>query len=467
MKATDKLFDLYLIQNIHYLLQFKGGHYITRNDREKPLRLFQLRMHLDGKTTVGTFSGKYLTKFICFDVDYPDRPQLAKWVTYKLTAALDQAGLHDYAVSTSGGKGYHVELFLDKAISTDAARKFYALILRSAEISESADGKVEYRPSTTQGVKLPLGVHQKTGNFCGFCRVDEGLRVMDREESTAYFLAVKKTNHAAILAAIEDERAYDNRAAADMENAVSRYQPLTTYDQSESYTLSRAAERYEVGLTGPGQRHNSFLLLARLMNHNGVEREAAVTVITEWLEWQDRRFYDSDWNFCMKDLQEVVDYVYDGNLTLTMDVKDLTVSFAEIDAIIRRCPQKNHKALTYAMLVHSKRWAGPGGSFYMTYDQMAVTAGIDIRTAKRQIDQLAKLGVIEIVRRNQRKKGTMIKKPNVYRMTITGATPSPDEKVFMVTGVADMTDCIRFFYDPKELRTMLPRRQYASLFTGS
>lgn len=463
-KVIDKLFDLYLIQNYHYLLQFKGGHYITRNDRDKPLRLFQLRMHLEGKTTVGTFSGAYLTKFICFDVDYRE-PDIAKWVTYKLAAALDQAGISEYAISYSGGKGYHVDLFLDKAIATDAAHKFYRYVLERADIPE-LEGQVEYRPSAAQGVKLPLGVHQKTGNFCGFCRVTDGLSVMDREESTAYFLGIKKTDHAAVLDLIADERAYNSRDATDMENAIGRHKPLEIYDQSESYTLRHAADRYNTGLTGPGQRHNSFLLLARLLNHNGVEQADAVTIITEWLAHQDRRLYESDWDFCVKDAQEVVNYVYSRNLTLTMDPRDLSVSFAEIDAIIRQCPQKNQKALMYAILVHSKRWAGELGTFYMTYEQMEEAAGIDVRTAKRQINQLAELGVIEIVRRNQKQKGTAMKRPNVYRVTLK-IEAAGDDKVFSVNGGAGLGDCLKYFYGDKELRSLLPRKQYSSLIAVS
>lgn len=462
-KVMDRFFDLYLIQNYHYLLQFEGGHYITRNDRDKPLRLFHLQQHLEGKRTVGTFSGRYFTKFISFDVDYRD-PSAAKWVTYKLADALERAGINEHAISFSGSKGYHVDVFFDKAIPVESARKFYGLIIRMAEVEVAEGGKVEYRPSEAQGVKLPLGYHQKTGSFCGFCRVSDGLRVMSPEESIAYFLAINKTDNGAILGLIADENAYDSRGASDMENAIGRHKPLVTYDQSESYTLAHAAERYSTGLTGPGQRHNSFLLLARLMNHNGVEQGDALQLITDWLTWQDRRFYESDWDTCVKDAKAVVDYVYDRNLTLTMDARDLTVTFAEVDAIIRRCPQKNQKAMMYAILVHSKRWAGDRGTFYMTYEQMAEAAGINVRTAIRQITQLEQLGVIEIIRRNQKQRGTKLKRPNVYRVTLTKGDAAGGQ-AFSVSDGAGLWDCLRFFYEERELRTLLPRKQYSSLIS--
>lgn len=459
-KTIDRLFDLYLIQNRHYLVQFSGGQYMTRNDRTKPLRRFMLVEHLEGKRTVGTFAGKFLTKFLTFDVDFRDA-DMARWITYKLAHTLDMYGVHDYAISYSGNKGYHVDIFLDKAIAVQAAHRFYELIVKMAEVDEVAGGEVEFRPTGMQGVKLPLGVHQKTGNYCGFCEITDGLRVMDNEESTAYLFAIKKTDSALIIGAFADDLAYDSDQAADMEEAIARHKPLETYDQSESYTLSRAAERYYDGMTGPGQRHKSFLLLARLFNHNGVTKEEATESITEWFAWQNTDFYDSDADFCARDLRECVDYVYEKNLTLTIEQRDLTVTFGEIDDIMRKCPQKNQKALTYALLVHSKRWSTDNGTFYMTFAQMGEAAGTDAKTAQRHIDKLQEYGVIEIVRRNQSKKGTHIKKANVYRMKL-----SANGREYTITDGASFVDCLFHFYPVDELRDTLPRRQYEAFLSA-
>ncbi|ASR46824.1 hypothetical protein B4V02_09095 [Paenibacillus kribbensis] len=455
-KIIDRIFELYLIQNTHYLVQFRGGYYTTRNDRSKPLRKYLLKEHLEGKRTVGTFAGQYFTKFLTFDIDYRNQ-DVARWVTYKIAKSLDDTGVREYAISFSGNKGYHVDIFLDKAISIDAARRFFDLVVKLSEVDVVEGGEVEFRPSGLQGVKLPLGTHQKTGNYCGFCEVSDGLRVKSPEESEAYFLALKKADHMLILGAFDDDTAYDSRDASDMEEAVARHKPLETYDQSESYTLSRAAERYHNGLTGPGQRHKSFLLLAQLFNHNGVDKTEAYTAITDWFAWQNADFYDSDAEFCACDLQECVDYVYEKNLTLTIEQRDLTVAFGEIDGIMRKCPQKNQKALAYALLVHSKRWGGGGGTFYMTYAQMGATAGTDERTARRQVDKLQELGVIEIVHRDQRRKGTYKKKPNVYRMTLESGG-----REYGVGGDLDINECLAFFYTEVELRRLLPRRQFQS-----
>lgn len=460
--TIDRLFELYIIQNRHYLLQFPGGYYRTIDKSGKQLRRFNLESHLNGKVTVGTFAGRFFTRFITFDVDFRE-PSMARWVTYKIAAALDSVGVHDFAISYSGNKGYHVDIFFDKALPVDSCRRFFDFIVKLAEVDAVGGGEVEFRPTGQQGVKLPLGKHQKTGKYCGFCEISDSLAVMDAEKSAAYLQAIKKTDHALILNAIiePEEYAYDERAAADMEDAISRHKSLETYDQSESYTLARAAERYNSGMTGPGQRHKSFLLLARLFNHNGADRVDALAAISDWFAWQKPEFYDSSREFCEKDLQECVDYVYDRDLTLISEKRDLTVTFTEIDEIMRKCPLKNQKALAYALLVHSKRWADEAGVFFMTYAQMAEAADIDERTARRQIDKIEQYGVIEIIRRDQRRKGTFIKKPNVYRMLLK---EEEESGVFRVTDDANLSEALAHFYENGELRSLLTRRQMQSLF---
>ncbi|WP_339260167.1 hypothetical protein MKZ12_09860 [Paenibacillus sp. FSL R5-0713] len=458
----DRLFELYIIQHHHYLVQFKGGAYYTF---KTPMGKHQIDNHIKGKATFGTFSGEHFTKFMTFDVDFKDG-HMAKWVTYKITASLASVGVRDYAVSFSGGKGYHIDIFFNKAIPVKTARRFFDHIISAAELTNVTGGEVEYRPSGSQGVKLPIGTHQKTGNYCGFCLVEDGLRVMTPEESAEYLYAIRKTDPALLLAAVKDEEdlARDIKTASEMETVIGSHKMLDTYDQSESYTLARAAERYNSGMTGPGQRHKSFLLLARLFNHNGVDKDIAKAAIAEWFSWQNPLYYQSDEEFCQSDLTECVDYVYDHNQTLTSDQRDISVRFSEIDEIMRRCSSRNHKAMAYAILIHSKRWASVTGTFYMTLDQMAAATSIDRMTAWRNLPKLEEQGVIEIVQRDQKIRGLPRKHPNVYRMTLDSGTE--ESPTMDVSNGETLPECLRFFYDEKQLRGLLPRKQFTALLSA-
>lgn len=103
----------------------------------------------------------------------------------------------------------------------------------------------------------------------------------------------------------------------------------------------------------------------------------------------------------------------------------------------------------------------------MTFQQMEESAGINARTAMRLIHDLEKLKVIEVVKRDQRKKGMSKKMPNVYRVTLIENEREKDERKFEVKGRADFCDCLKFFYDDKKLRSLLPRRQYSTLISAT
>ncbi|GIQ66820.1 hypothetical protein PACILC2_53880 [Paenibacillus cisolokensis] len=197
-----KLKDLYIIQYGHYIIQYpeprgyctyiKGE--IQNGKRTKPLLDWQFQKHLNGKFTVGTFGGKVMTKFMTFDVDFNKNPQLTKWITYKVAKTLDDLNLHNYYISFSGSKGYHIDLFFDEYLQIIYAQKLFAYVIELSDVKQYfIDGdKIEFRPTDRQGVKLPLGIHQKTEKYCGFCLVEDGLKVMATKESIKYLLAFRK-----------------------------------------------------------------------------------------------------------------------------------------------------------------------------------------------------------------------------------------------------------------------------------
>lgn len=468
-QIIDRIFDLYLIQHKRYLMQHPGGKY-NQNSAKMYLNRYQLLKHLKGDITIGTFAGTYLTKFLCFDLDFSN-PDDAKSVAYKLGKTLDDLRVHNYYISSSGKKGYHIEIFLDDAISVQIARKFYRFVLERMELPSDLSGRVEYRPSAAQGVKLPLGIHQGTGRFCGFCCISDGLEMMDREKSFSYFLEIEKTRSSYIQDIVVNEYTCDVDQINDMEDIMTSHNYLRTYEQNEDYSMNRAFKLYNHGLSGSGQRHKSFMLLARFMNHRGDDKNLAIKSIMEWLERQNRSYYSSTSNECLKDAKLVVEFVYSKNLTLTTGNRDLIVRFDEVDTIIQHCAGKNQKKLMYAILIHSKRWGmAENGEFYMTFQQMEETANIDARTAMRLVKELENLKLIEVVKRNQKQQGTSKKLPNVYRVLLNVKEQKDESEIverkseiFKIKENSSFRDCLGFFYDDKVLKKILPRRQYEAL----
>src|SRR5690625_1341512 len=190
-KYIRKINDLYIQTRKKYLVQFPDN-YVTMDkdasDKVWVLNDGMIKRHLQGSITYGVFSGGWFNKFMTFDVDYKDLA-MARWVTLKVVDTLVREiniKRSDIHVSLSGNKGYHIDLFFDKPLRVTDTEAFYRKVMD--EVGElPKGGEVEFRPTWSQGVKLPLGVHQRTGNRCWF--VDN--RTLEPFESFDYILTIE------------------------------------------------------------------------------------------------------------------------------------------------------------------------------------------------------------------------------------------------------------------------------------
>ncbi|WP_440960429.1 TOTE conflict system archaeo-eukaryotic primase domain-containing protein [Paenibacillus nitricinens] len=186
---ANKLYDLYIIQTKKYLIQYptqyityQAGQLTKQGKRQLPLSTWQIDKHLNSEMTIGTFAGQYKTKFLTFDVDFADNPSMAKWATYVIANCLNESGIFEHYISFSGNKGYHIDIFFDDLILIEAAHQFYMHVLIETNLIKYKSN-IEFRPTSGQGVKLPLGLHSKTNRYCGFCLIETGLLVMDKYHS--------------------------------------------------------------------------------------------------------------------------------------------------------------------------------------------------------------------------------------------------------------------------------------------
>lgn len=127
------------------------------------------KQHLSGKRTFGLYlisdAKDSLTHHTVIDIDELDTAKLTL-----LTQAIGDMGLSDqyYLVEFSGSKGYHIWVRYSEPVPAREARAFGHLLLKLAKLSPA---EVEVFPKqdviTSDGfgnlVKLPLGLHQKSG----------------------------------------------------------------------------------------------------------------------------------------------------------------------------------------------------------------------------------------------------------------------------------------------------------------
>lgn len=472
MKETIKqLNDLYIIQRKKYLIQYPK-QYITcqagdagNGKKTKPLTDWHLENHLNGEFTIGTFGGVFKTKFISFDVDFHDK-QMAKWITYKITKTLDDLGVNDHYISFSGNKGYHIDLFFEDLISNEHSRKFFDYVLDESDVRQYFDdgNKVEFRPTDKQGVKLPLGKHQKSKKYCGFCLVENGLKIMTKKQSVQYLINIKKI-HSSVVLEILNERSEDNidkDTFIKTEDAIAQHKPLPQYEQTEEFSASMAIEYLQNGLKTKGSRNKITVLIATYLKYTGLEPEECKQILYDWMQKQDKNTYTTALKDCFKDIDNVVKYTFQNDYQLSSVKRDLTVSFEEIDSIIHNCPEKNQKLLAYTLLIHSKRHSNEDGVFFMTFEQMHKATGLYDQALQRQINKLAELGVIEIVKRNQKVTGEK-HKPNQYRMTLNFEIENVVDKQMTMSENVPFSSVLKYFYDDIQLKKVLPRRQFDQL----
>lgn len=475
IEAIKKLSDLYIIQRGKYLFQSTRGKWrqvtagqMNQYSKKKDVRLsdWHLENHLNGNFTIGTFAGDFGSIFMSFDVDFHDN-EMAKWITYKITYTLDSFRI-DHHISFSGSKGYHIDIFFEDKITVKHARKFFDYVIEKSDIKQHTQGQVEFRVSEKQGIKLPLGIHQVTKNYCGFCRVEEGLRVMNKEQSEKYLLTIKQIPSRQVLNVIEiaesELNEIETKQFIESQDAISPFVPLVNHEQSEDYSITRAQKLLTEGLQVQGSRHNSTFLICMYLKYCGYKRDDCKIELYGWMDAQNPDSYATKLSDCYKDIYLIVRDVYEKDYNLSVSKKDLTVTLNELKWIIDKCPEKNQKLITYALLKHSKRHANMQGVFYMPFSMIESATGVAEKTARNQVNKLIDLGVIEAVARNRKPvggQGLQRNLPNLYRLNIDAIVE--ESNVLMINESHDFKSCMLFFFDRKELRNMLPRRQYESL----
>jgi len=469
-EIIQKINDLYILYRQKWL-KFDTTGYSTISST---ITDYHVRNHLQGHYTLGVFAGEIFTKFICFDVDVKD-PQLAKWTVYKLVNTLREVGiLGEYIyISTSGNKGYHVEIFFNKPVFNTDIKQFYLMILNYAELLNIGYGKIELRPTHTQGVKIPLGKHFTTNRICWYVDYDTGLKPI---EDYNYILCIQQMDTEFfydILNKAKDSIDISEQQAIEYENIVARHKPLKIYDENvdPDVTIEAIENLIKNGLKMQGTRHNSLLKIAKYNKYNGMSAEENKQFLIEWMAKQNKRMYTSKWEDVLKDIDLIVKYTYERNYSLVTKRKNITITSNEIEEILK-IKGKNHKLVLYALLVHSKRYANKDGVFYMSYEQMKNATGINSRTTLiKIINELEKSNLIKVIR-NISGDNKLIKDTNRYKINLLCSFLYNPENVKSIT-ICDkncqncFNACLCRLFDNKKLKNMLTRREYEALIKNA
>lgn len=192
VSIVDALYRLYISYQQRYNMILPGGQYFTPRGKNGPTRLTRrvVYKHVCQSAAISIYAGSLTSKFICLDIDDGSKNTVKTAMARMEVFGIPLDMIH---VSTSGGKGFHVEVFFDALVSTATLRRFYDWIVETGSLHPE---KVEFRPTHKQSIKLPLSVHGKTGRICWYFDRD----TLEPVEDMAYILGIKQFSAKCFLA---------------------------------------------------------------------------------------------------------------------------------------------------------------------------------------------------------------------------------------------------------------------------
>ena len=412
---VQKINELYIMTRYKYLAMFvdKAEHISKWSTVNLTLTDYQVRKHLHQKSTVGVFSGEALTKFICFDVDSKSVGNSKHVTTLLRNTLITEFHVPDDSIyiSFSGKKGYHVEIFFDEAINIVDVQNFYQTVEQHMRENYSFQGEIEFRPTHSQGVKLPLSIHHETGNVCWF--VDK--ETFETIEEYDYLLGIVPMDVEVFKSKVLDSSVFSKvftmeiPPAQETERLMHRTKPFVKNEQDFADDAEELLS--ENHLLRSHSRHTATLKLATYLYNRGNTLEESVSIIEQLLQntWKNFRYFisqDTSYAYMMSEVRRLVKHVYESNYQPIR--KEYFLYKQELLEILA-LPTKTLRTLMFSMYIHSKKYAKLNGVFYMAYSVMGKMGNSKNPTKVLvQLLRLEEMGYIEIVKRNQTDKSRTI-----------------------------------------------------------
>lgn len=247
----------------------------------------QMWEHLNGNMSLCVFAGPSNTSFLSIDIDMRSADVVHKVIDTMVDLGFPRDRIY---VSDSGGKGYHVDVYFMQSIYNWMARQIYDLIIYFGELDKR---KVEFRPTASQAIKVPLGVHQKTKRRCWF---------VDREtlvpiESFDYIESTQKIEPWRIDQIIKEG------------NKRRFYILLDDIQRVQHGKKSKSVYGEEISIDETGTRQRCMIEEALRLYRAGGDYNSIHADLTTWLGRQDPSMYKDSWQECMRNIDSITGWV--------------------------------------------------------------------------------------------------------------------------------------------------------------
>lgn len=423
-EIVDKILELYVSYKGRYVMAVDGNTFIPKTD-DVPRRLDNRAVcgHVNCKYAIGVYAGMQSSKFISFDVDTGRKEDVKSIISILTEAGFPKEKIY---VSSSGGKGYHVEMFFNGLMFTNVLQALYEYVCEEGGFDPK---KIEFRPTHKQAIKLPLSVHPRTGNMCWFVDRDTLEPIRDKR----YILGIEKidSGEAAkiILNLVGASRFYKD---------IYEHREVDTETPSKSYDVTRFDGEYPV-LTGTGMTHKTIVSIAVHERYKGVPQEEIETKLLDWLEIQNPDYITDPIDTVRKDIRSTVDWAFSPSFVATETTAKKGVSpkiiFTKDDVrlLLEQGSRIRKKAL-FLIMCGQKKY----GNMTMSYDRMAEIIGCSAQGVIKAFKALEDGGVIQKKRQRSLQAGEkVIPLPNQYRVV---GKPQEGTWVWILEESVSLTD---------------------------
>lgn len=464
-ELIHKMNELMISNRKKYIVMKDDGSYRTIAFNNFRLVDSTLEKHLSGEKTIGIFSGNYLTKFICFDVDTKSNSERDTRHLVNTLVEEHNINRNDIYISLSGNKGFHVEIYLDKCITLKLARKFYEHVLSNAGFNSR---KVELRPTNNQGLKLPLGIHKKTGKRCWY--VDQ--HTYKPIENFDYILNIKP------ISAEYFELEYSNvePIILDKSDAIVVQESINSLNINIAdieNNLRKVKTILEEGVIHhSGTRNDATLALAIYLKTQGYDKDIIISKIKDIMLRSKRnlRTITSSEDTIINETVRIVDVTFKYDYKLAYTDKEVKIYRDEVENLLN-IKEKHLKQLYLIHLIASKRYAKQNGTYFLTYEFMSRMGATKNRLRLADyILELEKREYLEVINKKVwdidllYSKGEFRYKPNVYRVKKIVTSDSDIDSITIRDNQELDLDCflkeVDCFFTDIDLKEYLPNNHF-------
>ena len=363
--------------------------------------------HLDGRYALAVFSGDKATRFLSVDVDAGGKKAARQVIDAFIAMGIPAELIY---VSISGKKGYHVDIFFDPFIYNSQAKNLYELMIWRTGLDPR---KVEYRPTPTQAIKIPLGIHAQTGMRCWFADRE----TLEPIEDMEYILGIQFLAAERICSILKEQNKRRwNELYAEM------VCEGTGQDTSITREIEFNDDYYESHrLTRTGTRHDTMLRIACDMRSYGAKRGQIEKALKGFYYRQDPWTIESTEKEVLDDIEDIAIWA-EENVRVRRyrpspngERRPIRFTKEDIGGILA-APTSASRRIALLLFAYIKLF----GSAHVSYNTIAETVGCSLATVKTAISELCKRRIV-----GRQSGGCMVRNGALHRKSNTYYMPDP------------------------------------------